>query len=64
MDLNKGTAHRIFNLKTNINYYEYSISNLNEISINDLSLSIFSDYKDILNINPTSYKLRKVDNAE
>lgn len=64
MDVNKGTAHRIYNLKTNINDYKFNPSNFSEMYINELSQAIFSDYKDILNINPASYKLNKANNVE
>lgn len=64
MDLQKGTVHRIYGLKTNISEYKFDIRNLSKTSIKGLSNSIFTDYKDILKTNTSSYKLKKVDNED
>lgn len=61
MNLQTGSAHRIYGQLPNISSYGFQWSNLSQMTVENLSQKFFSDYSGILKINPSQIKLRKAE---
>ena len=61
MNEKMGSAHRVYGELPNIRVFDFQRNELNQTSIKSLSSKFFSEYKDILNINPVQVKFRKAD---
>jgi hypothetical protein len=56
-----GSAHRVFGMLPNINNYGFRPANLSQRSVERMSAKFFSDYSDILKVNPTQMRLSKAE---
>ena len=61
MNSKTGSAHRVSGQLPNINSYGFQSENLDQMQIESLSNKFFSDYSNILKINPVQIKLGKAE---
>jgi len=59
MNTKTGSAHRVYGQLPNIKAFGFQRNNLSKATIRKLSSKFFSDYRNILKINPAQTKLRK-----